>query len=132
MRRTEMRREILLVVFSLFMFGCSRTDVPSNYFSGQPVEHWLEAVKSPDPKTRKKAAEVLGNVGPVDLRSIPALIVAVKDPDPKVRDAVVLSLSKIGRPAVSAADVLREATNDDDPMVRSHATTALERVRGTK
>jgi HEAT repeat protein len=49
-----------------------------------------------------------------------------------VRDAAVLSLSKIGPGAVSAADVLQKATKDYDPMVRSHATTALQRVRGTK
>jgi HEAT repeat protein len=126
-----MRHAILLMMFSVFMLGCSR-EVPNKYFSGEPVEHWLEAIKSPNPKTRKKAADVLGNVGPVDLRSIPALIGAVKDPDPKVRDAAVLSLSKIGPAAVSAADVLQEATKDNDPMVRSHATTALERVRGAK
>jgi HEAT repeat protein len=128
-----MRYAILLMMFSGFMLGCSRTDPrQEKYFSGQPVEHWLEAIKSPDPKTRKKAAAVLGNVGPVDLRSIPALIEAVKDSDPKVRDAAVLSLSKIGPAAASAADVLQEATKDNDPTVRSHAKTALEVVRGAK
>jgi HEAT repeat protein len=127
-----MRYAVLLMMFSVVMLGCSRTEAPKKYFSGEPVEHWLEAIKSPDPKIRKKAADVLGNVGPVDLRSIPALIGAVKDADPKVRDAAVLSLSKIGPAAVSAADVLQEATKDSDPTVRSHATTALERVRGVK
>jgi HEAT repeat protein len=128
-----MRYAILLITFTGFMLGCSRNDGrKEKYFSGQPVEHWLEAIKSSDPKTRKKAADILGNVGPVDSRSIPALIGAVKDPDLKVRDAAVLSLSKIGPGAVSAADVLQKATKDYDPMVRSHATTALQRVRGTK
>ncbi len=128
-----MRPAALSLMLSLCLFGCSRSDVPKEkYFGGEPVEHWLEAVRSPDPKTRKKAAEVLGNVGPVDPRAVPALIEAVKDKDAKVRDAAVLGLSKIGTPAASAGSALEEAAKDKDPTVRSHAVTALERVRGTK
>ena len=130
-----MRPAVLLIMpfVCLFSFGCSRSEVPKEkYFSGEPVEHWLEAIKSPDPKTRKKAADVLGNVGPVDPRAVPALIVAVKDRDAKVRDAALLGLSKIGPPATSAESVLEEATKEKDPTVRTHATVALERVRGSK
>jgi len=128
-----MRQASLLLMLSLFMFGCSRSDVPKEkYFIGEPVDHWLEEIKSPDPKKRKKAADILGNVGPADERSVPALIEAVKDKDAKVRDAAVLGLSKIGPPAASGESVLVEATKDKDPTVRTHAATALERVRGTK
>jgi len=123
----------IFMMLSVVMAGCSRSDVPKEkYFSGQPVEHWLEAIKSPDPKTRKKAADVLGNVGPVDPRAVPALIEAVKDRHARVRDAAVLGLSKIGPPASSAESVLEEATKDKDLTVRTHAARALERVRGTK
>ena len=70
-----MRQAVLLMMFSVFMFGCSRTDVPKEkYFSGEPVEHWLKAIKSPDPKTRKKAANVLGNVGPVGCNHVSAMV----------------------------------------------------------
>jgi HEAT repeat protein len=115
------------------LFGCGPDDGPQGkYFGGQPVDHWLADVRSPNPKTRKKAAEVLGNVGPGDARSIPALIEAVKDADPGVRDAAVLGLSKIGPPAASAESILAEAATDKDPAVRAHAATALKRVRGTE
>lgn len=128
-----MRQASLLLLLCLLVSGCSRSDVPKEkYFSGEPVDHWLEEIKSPDPKKRKKAADVLGNVGPADERSIPALIEAVKDKDAKVRDAAVLGLSKIGPPAASGESVLAEATKDKDPTVRTHAATAVERVRGTK
>lgn len=124
---------ILMFLSCLFMVGCSRSDVPKEkYFSGEPVDHWLEQIKSPDPKKRKKAADILGNVGPADERSIPALIEAVKDKDAKVRDAAVLGLSKIGPLANSAVSVLEEATKDKDSTVRTHATKALEQVRGAK
>ncbi len=128
-----MRQASLLLMLCLLMFGCSRSDVPKEkYFSGEPVDHWLEEIKSPEPKKRKKAADILGNVGPADERSIPALIKAVKDKDAKVRDTAVLGLSKIGPPASSAAAVLEEATKDKDSTVRTHAAVALERVRGVK
>ncbi len=130
-----MRPAVLLMMLfmCLFGFGCSRSAVPTKkYFGGEPVDHWLEAVKSPDPKTRKKAADVLGNVGPVDPRAIPALMKAVKDRDAKVRDAAVLGLSKIGAPAAAAVAVLEEETKDKDPAVRAHAAAALERIRAAK
>ena len=128
-----MRRAAFWVAFLVAAAGCGRSDGPKGkYFGGEPVEHWLEAIKNPDPKVRKKAADVLGNVGPADPRAVPALIEAVKDRDAKVRDAAVLGLSKIGTPASSAGPVLEEATKDKDPAIRSHAVAALDRVRGNK
>lgn len=128
-----MKRAVFSALLLSLTLGCGRGDVPKErYFSGQPVGHWLEAIKSPDPTTRKKAADVLGNVGPVDPGAIPALITAAKDTDPKVRDAAVLALSKIGPPAADAAAVLQEATKDTDPTVRTHAAVAVERVRGSR
>jgi HEAT repeat protein len=129
----KMRPLVLLLIISLSVFGCRGNEGPKEkYFSGKPIDYWLEAVKKPALKTRMKAADVLGNVGPIDRRAIPALIDAVKDRDARVRDAAILGLSKIGRPAASAESVLQEATKDKDATVRSHALTALERVRGEK
>ena len=128
-----MRRCLMMMMLGVLLFGCGRSDGPSKkYFSGEPVDHWLEAARKPDPKVRRKAAEVLGNVGPIDARAVPALIEAVKDKDAKVRDAAVLSLSKIGAPAASAEAALEEATKDRDQAVRTHAAAALERIRGSK
>ena len=128
-----MRPAALVLMFTLCLFGCGRSDVPKEkYFGGEPVEHWLEAIKSPDPKVRKKAADVLGNVGPVDPRAVPALIEAVGDKDAKVRDAAVLGLSKVGPAASSAESALEGATRDKDSTVRAHAATALGRVRGAE
>lgn len=126
-------RTVALSILILLGIGCSRTDGPNEkFFNGHTVEHWLDAIKSPEPKTRKKAADVLGNVGSVDPRAIPALIEALKDRDAKVRDAAVLGISKIGTLAIAAESALEDATKDKDATVRTHATTALERIRGAK
>jgi HEAT repeat protein len=128
-----MRPSVVSLLLAMVSLGCHRADIPpGKYFHGQPVEYWLEAIKSPNPQTRKKAADVLGNVGPIDPRAIPALIEAVRDKDPLVRDAAVLALSKIGPAANAAETALQQATQDTDKTVRTHAAMALERVRGIK
>jgi HEAT repeat protein len=127
-----MRTTFTLIAMALLSTGCTREKVPTElYFSGEPVSHWTEAARSPDPKVRKKAIDVLGNVGPADPAAIPALIAAVKDKDAVVRDAAVLALSKIGPPAAEGLPTLREATKDPNPTVRAHAVTAVERVGGS-
>lgn len=126
-----MRQSLAMLLVCLLLAACRRNEEPSEkHFGGKPVDRWLEAAKNPDPKTRKQAVEVLGNVGPIDERAIPALIEAVKDRDARVRDAAVLSLSKIGPPASAAESVLDAATRDTDATVSKHAATALQRVRG--
>jgi len=126
-----MRIPLTLIATAMLAAGCTREKVPTElYFSGEPVSHWTEAAKSPDPKVRKKAIDVLGNVGPADPAAIPALITALKDKNVTVRDAAVLALSKIGPLAAEGLPALREATRDPNPTVRAHAITAVERVAG--
>lgn len=112
--------------------GCGRSDGPKEkYFAGETVDHWLAELRSADPKKRKKAADVLGNVGPADPRAVPALTEAARDKDAKVREAVVLGLSKIGPSAAEALPILREvARADPDRRIRDEAAKAIERVEG--
>jgi HEAT repeat protein len=125
------RTRLALLLAAVLMVGCGRDTGPKElYFSGETVGHWLSAAKSPDPKVRKKAVDVLGNVGPADPAAIPALANAVRDKDPAVRTAAILALSKIGKPAAAALPALRDATKDVNPTVRAHAATAVGRVGG--
>jgi HEAT repeat protein len=124
-------RNALLGLAVLFAVGCGHENVPKEkYFSGQPVEHWLKEAKSADPKARKKAAEVLGNVGPAHKGALPALAEALKDRDPKVRDAAVLGLSKNGPASASALPALEETLRDSDATVRAHARAAIQQIKG--
>ena len=121
------------VLLCLFLAGCSGRNEPVVAHE-KPVAHWLEELKQPAPKARKKAVGALGAIGKADPAAIPALIGVVKDDrDATVRDQAVLALLNIGPDAKEALPVLTEAAQSDkDATVRTHATKAVERIRGTK
>ena len=124
-----MTRATCLLVLTLAA-GCSSRPEGPLTAGGRPVSHWLDELRSPDPKARKKAVRELGHVGKADPAAIPAVTGALKDPDPQVRAEAALALLNLGPDAAEAAPALAEATQDKDPKVREYAAKALERVRG--
>jgi HEAT repeat protein len=119
-------RGLLLTGMLLVPLGCS--PAAPTLAHGKPVTHWLEELRQPDALQRKKAVQVLGNVGPANPAVVPALTSAVKDRDAGVRGEAVLALLKMGPAARDAAAVLREAEKDRDPRIRANAAKALARV----
>ena len=119
----------LLLVFSS---GC-RQQSPT-LAGGKPVSHWVQALQtSPDAKMRKEAAFKLGNVGPTDPTSLPALMGALKDGDAGVRREAILALVKFGSKAKEAVAVLTELQqHDPDAQVRNYAVKALEKLQSDK
>src|SRR5438046_5014679 len=73
--------------------GCGKTE-PT--VGGQSVSHWIEALKAPDARLRKKAATKLGNAATIDPAAVPALIGALKDRDAAVRAEAIVSLMRVG------------------------------------
>jgi len=124
-------RHLLIVSLTVLLGGCGGQKEPLTSH-GQPVAHWLDELKKPDPKARKKAVKALGHVGMADPAALPALIGAVRDPNASVRSEAVLALLNVGPDAREAIPVLTEAQNDKDATVRSHAAKALERLRERK
>jgi HEAT repeat protein len=122
-----MRRSLVLLLL-LLVAGCHKARPTIAH--GKPVSEWIEALHHPDARSRKKAADVLGNVGAIDPSVVPALAAAVRDSNPAVRAEAVLALTKIGPAARDAEPVLAEAQKDSHPAVRRYAAAALERVRG--
>src|ERR1700730_17168731 len=119
-----------LIAFAAMMCvasGCGQS--APTLAHGQPVEHWVQALRDPDAKVRKRAADVLGNVGAADATVVPALAGAVKDSDRAVREATVLALLKMGPAARDAMPALALASKDSDAKGRSHAARALENLR---
>ena len=120
-------RRLLVTALVLLTTGCHRSQPMMAH--GKPVGQWVEELRAPDARARKKAAGVLGNVGAVDPAVVPALTEAVRDRDPAVRAEAAVALMKIGPAARDAAPALAEATKDANPTVRQYAAKALERVR---
>ena len=125
-----MTRATCLLVLTLAA-GCSSRPEGPLTAGGRPVSHWLDELRSPDPKARKKAVRELGHVGKADPAAIPAVTGALKDPDPQVRAEAALALLNLGPAAAEAVPALEEVRNDSDPAVRSYVHKALERIRGS-
>lgn len=120
-----------VAVACLLACGCGGSTVPT-MAGGKPVGHWVDELKSPDPKHRKEAVEKLGNVGPADPAAFPAVCGALKDPDPRVRREAILAVVKFGPSAGQAAPSLTELSRaDPDKGVREYATRALDRIKST-
>jgi len=116
------------LLLGLLAAGCGQPQ-GSLQSHGKPVAHWLEELKKPDAKARKKAVTALAHVGKADPAALPAVIAAVKDADPSVRDAAVLALLNPGPAARDAVPALTEAKEDPDATVRTHAARALEVIQ---
>jgi HEAT repeat protein len=111
--------------------GCGRADPPLTA-GGHPVSHWLEEVKKPDPKARKKAVRELGHVGTADPAAVPAVVAALRDKDAAVRKEATVAVLNLGPVARDAEPALTEmARADPDSSVREYAKKALDRVKGT-
>jgi len=120
-------RSLLVVCLIVLVSGCQKQGPLTTH--GKPVSHWIEALKTADAKTRKKAVVALGHAGPADPTALPALTTALKDRDPMVRREAVLALLNLGSDAKEAAPALNEALKDKDAKVREYAGKALERMQ---
>jgi HEAT repeat protein len=119
-----MRRGLLLVLL-VTPVACTKATTMAHY---RPVGHWVAALHDADPKLRRQAVTLLGNVGTSDPAAVPAITAAIKDPDALVRREAVLALLKQGSGARQALPALREACNDPDVRVRLFAARALSRI----
>jgi HEAT repeat protein len=112
----------------LLIAGCAGNSGPP-LAHGKPVEHWVQSLKDPEPRARKRAADVLGNIGASDPAVVGGLAAAVQDRDRSVREAAVQALVKMGPAAKEAEGALTIASKDGDPRVRALAVKGLERLR---
>jgi HEAT repeat protein len=121
-------RYLTLAAALLAAAGCGAS--PPTMVHGQPVGHWLEAVRDADARTRKKAVQALGRAGAADAAALPALAEALKDRDAGVRQEAASALLRLGEAARPALAALEEARRDRDARVRASAERAVERLRG--
>jgi hypothetical protein len=65
-----------------------------------------DALKDPDPKVRKEAAEILERLADKAREAVPALVAALKDKDEEVREAVMMALLAIDPDNKALADTV--------------------------
>jgi HEAT repeat protein len=124
-----MRRVVLTAVLAAAVAGCG--PATPTLSGGKPATHWVEVLKDPNEKERKKAAFELGNVGPTDAAAYPALKEALKDAAPAVRSEAIKALVKFGARAKDALPDLKEMEqNDPDAGVRGDAGQLVRKLEG--
>src|SRR5437588_5142509 len=119
---------VALLLLAVVVSGCGKAE--PTLAGGKPVGYWVQALKDPDARLRKKAAFKLGNVGPADATALPALVEALSDPDAHVRSEAILALVKFGPAAKDARPVLAQLRQRDPSVqVRTQAGKALEKLQ---
>ena len=84
---------------------------------GAPAIPYLQqALRSPDPETKKQAAEVLARMGNDARPAVNDLIALLNDPDLEVRKVAVRTLGRIGPDAAAAVPALMQSLLENQPQ----------------
>ncbi len=119
---------VACLVVMIFLLGWNLYSVGGTGSSGRAGELWIEALKDPRPEVRRRAAEVLGEVGATTEGSIDALKSGISDTDRGVRLACVQALGELGGAAKHSLIELDKAKNDSDGYVSREAGEAYKKV----
>jgi hypothetical protein len=85
------------------------------HYLGEPgVPLVIEAMRTKDPRVRKKAIETTGSLGVAATPAVSLLGEALRDKDQDIRDAAVMALYRLGPVASAAVPALTAALNDGD------------------
>jgi HEAT repeat protein len=88
----------------------------------------VEALHSPDPSARKKAADKLAQIGPEARAATPTLLKVAKDPEREVRAVAVMALGETSQGTQDAIPELTESVKDEDAAVRAAAAHSLAEI----
>jgi HEAT repeat protein len=121
----------LAILVVVVVSGCSRTE--PTLAGGKPLDHWLDAIKDADPKTRRTAVVKLGNAGLNERGTFAAVVAALKDSDVDVRCEAILAILKFGAQTQEATPDLADLHQHDvDDKVRAYAGKALKKLQDSK
>jgi HEAT repeat protein len=116
-------RLVLVAILLLSLIGCGKAPTTTR------VSYWVEALRAPDAKLRKKAAFTLGNLGTTDSEAVLALRRALTDANAAVRCEAILALLKCGPAAKEALPALIDMRKrDPNAQVRRYAVAAVEKL----
>lgn len=88
----------------------------------------LEALGSMDAKTRSRAADELGKLGPKAASAVEPLRGLLRDSSARVRSSAILALGNIGPAASASVKDIVKALRDPSAAVRYSAALALSRI----
>lgn len=119
---------MLVLVFALA--GCGGSPPLPRLSGGKPVSYWIEELCNKDAIRRKHAIAKLGNVGPADPATLPAIVGKLNDQDARVRREAILAVVKYGSQASEAVPILtRLRDHDPDHVVRRYSIEALAKIK---
>jgi HEAT repeat protein len=119
---------LIVGVTSLRRLETGTTAVPGtdlSYLQPSAVPGHIEALESQDPSARKKAANILWQMGSVAKAANPTLLQATKDPEREVRVAAVKALGQTAEGTQDAIPGLIDSLKDEDAEVRATAARSL-------
>lgn len=116
----------IILLFLVFFIGLNiyviSQEQPSSEQQISPFDQVVRNISSPDPYTRRQAAEQLGMLR--DNRAIPYLKKLLKDENPYVRQTAIDSLGLL-RSKESVDDIIKVIKTDKEPQVKQSAVVAL-------
>lgn len=116
-------RRVLVAIVVISVIGCGKAPPTTR------VSYWVQTLRAPDAKVRKKAAFTLGNLGATDPSVVPALCGALTDAEAAVRCEAILALLKCGPEAASTVPALTDLRQGDpNAQVRRYAAKAIEKL----
>jgi HEAT repeat protein len=128
-----MRKLIATACLCLLLLGCENSFREEASFEGVTTSGWIEQLKDGDLDQRRRAAEVLGVLGPTEAdETVPALAGALTDPDAHVRLMALKSLEKLAPKAKKAQVAVGKAMNDKNKIIVKQALRTYKAIEMAK
>lgn len=116
------------IVLAIICAGVAVSPTRGDKILDERVKRLISQLKDGDKKTRRMAAESLGDLGPAAAKAVGALMQALKDKQGVVRHFSAWALGKIGPDARGAASALVRCMKDKDGRVRHLAAWSLGEI----
>lgn len=110
-------------LFALGLFTCS--GALSVFAADDELAVWLKKLETGAPRDKTTAVRMIGEIGPLAEKAIPALGKAIQTDDPGLRDEVAIALGRINSDPDRTVPILAKLLADPAPIVRHSAIEAL-------
>lgn len=128
-----MRKLVATACLALLLLGCENPLREEAMIEGVSTSGWVEMAKDDDVEVRRKAVEVLGELGPTETdQTVPALAEAVADSDAHVRLLALRSIGRLGGKARAAQPAVGKAITDKNKIVAKEAMKVYRQLELSK